>query len=201
MTADYTYGTYAVYDPTTNTEVDNGTGGKFVLVVDGAAQPIYDLLGNPITEITSNALGQSSQFRANVPNGLIQFGTTAVTVFANEVGAMAVAAFNAISGLSSGLTSAQVQGIVGGMFRPGTGIDVAYDPVAGTITPNATTASGAVLVGKEFKHILVEENSDGSYPARPTGMVSFERVKWVGRNSPKDLGIGVAGDLWGRLPS
>jgi hypothetical protein len=68
MVAEYTYGTYAVYDPTTNSEVDNGTGGKFVLVFNGPAQPIYDLNGTPIAEITSNSLGPVEP----VPGGLAE---------------------------------------------------------------------------------------------------------------------------------
>lgn len=86
--ADYTFGTVAVYDaaPGANDKVvTNAVGGKLVLVKDGPAQPITDLNGTPITEITSNSDGQSSQFRAQVRRGLIQFGDLVVTVWANEV--------------------------------------------------------------------------------------------------------------------
>lgn len=185
MTADFTYGTYAVYDPITDTVDENATGGKFVLVKDGAAQPIYDLNGTPISQITSNASGQSIQFRADAPNGLIQFGTLAVTVFCNEVGTMAVAAYNAIAGLAA-LSSLQTQltALQTQVNSLGTG-----------------GVAGATLVGNEFRLIDVGENSDGSYPTKPTGMAAYERIRWIGRNSPKDLGIGVAGDHWSRLPS
>jgi hypothetical protein len=145
MAADFTYGTYAVYDPTTNSEVDNGTGGKFVLVLNGPAQPIYDLNGTPIAEITSNALGQSSQFRADSPNGLIQFGSTAVTVFANEVGTMAVTAFNATAGLSSiPALQSQVNTIQAQVNQLATGGNVSVSVATNNIT-DSTAVGRAVL--------------------------------------------------------
>ena len=51
----YNYGTVAVYDPVTDTVRENATGGKFVLVKDGPAQPIRDLNGSTISQITSNS--------------------------------------------------------------------------------------------------------------------------------------------------
>lgn len=81
----YTYGTVPVYDPTTDRVIENATGGKFRLVPDGADQPMRDLNATPITSITSNGSGQSSIFQAESLYGVVQFGTVAVTVWANEV--------------------------------------------------------------------------------------------------------------------
>lgn len=96
MMAAYTFGSESVVDSTTGAIVKNGTGGKLVTAFDGPALPIYDLNNNPISEITSGPNGSSVPFKADVYMGLVQFGTVAVTVFANEVAAFAVNAQGAI---------------------------------------------------------------------------------------------------------
>lgn len=100
MVAEFTFGTVAVFDATTDKVKEDATGGKLVLVKDGPAQPIFDLNASPISQITSNPSGQSSQFRANIRRGLIQFGSAVVTVFANEVA-------DELDQLDTAVTSAQ----------------------------------------------------------------------------------------------
>lgn len=94
--AAYTFRSEALYDPITDIVYENATGGKLVDVLDGPALPIFDLNDNPITEITSGPSGQTLQFKANVYRGLIQFGSAAVFVTAEEVADFAVAAQGAI---------------------------------------------------------------------------------------------------------
>jgi hypothetical protein len=92
----YTYGTVPVYDPLTDVVTENATGGKFVSAKDGAAIPIYDLNHTPITTLTSNGSGMSLPFTVqDVLTGLVQFGEMVVTVWANEVGDLALEAAGA----------------------------------------------------------------------------------------------------------
>jgi hypothetical protein len=84
--ADFHFGTVAVYDPISDTVMENLVGGVLVQVKDGPPLTIYDLSDNQITQITSGPSGMSSQFGADVPTGLIQFGNVCVTVWANELG-------------------------------------------------------------------------------------------------------------------
>lgn len=104
--AAYTFGTVAVYDPITDLVVENATGGHLVATVGGTAIPIYDLNDSPITQITSNRSGQSIPFKADVLSGLVQFGSVAVTVWANEVGALVANAASAAASAASALTAA-----------------------------------------------------------------------------------------------
>lgn len=98
--ADYTFNSEAVYDAATDLVVENATGGKLVAYFDGPALPIFDLNDNPITEITSNPSGQSIMFKANVYQGLIQFGSVAVAVVAKEVADLAVSASTGVTTLN-----------------------------------------------------------------------------------------------------
>lgn len=75
--------------------LENATGGTFVDATGGLI-PIFDLNDNPITTITSNAFGQSSSFKANVPMGYIKFGSVLNRVFADEIAQFAVNAQAAI---------------------------------------------------------------------------------------------------------
>jgi hypothetical protein len=97
MVADYTFNSEALYDAVNDVVVEGAVGGKLVSVFNGTALPIFDLNGNPIPEITSNASGQTILFRANVYRGLVQFGSVAVGVTAIEVADFAVNAQAAIA--------------------------------------------------------------------------------------------------------
>ncbi len=106
MVADFTFGTYAVYDPIADVVLENAAGGHLVLVKGGTAQSIYDLDGSPITEIVANGSGQTQLFRADVGHGLLQFGDLVVTVWANEIAAYAIAAQTAVASAQSAADSA-----------------------------------------------------------------------------------------------
>lgn len=105
--AAYTFRSEALYDPLSDVVVENGSGGKLVAVLDGPALPIYDLNDNPISEITSGPSGQTLQFKADVYRGLIQFGSVAVYVTAEEVADMAIAAQGAIDTANAALAQAE----------------------------------------------------------------------------------------------
>lgn len=104
--AAYTFGTVAVYDPITDTVVENAVGGHLVAVKDGAPIPIYDLNDSPISQITSNGSGQSSQFKADVNTGLVQFGSVVVTVWANEIGPLAANSAAAVTNSAAAAAAA-----------------------------------------------------------------------------------------------
>lgn len=101
----YSFGPYPLFDAAADAVVENATGGKLVLVYDGAAQPIGDRTDSPIgsTSLTSNSSGQVMEFKANVRRGLVQFGTVAVTVWANEV----VDELDELDNLASSLATVQ----------------------------------------------------------------------------------------------
>lgn len=86
--------------------LENAVGGTFV-DENGASIPIYDLNDNPITEITSNAFGQSSTFKADVPAGYIKFGEILNWVFSTAVVEFALNAQSAIDIANSAATQAQ----------------------------------------------------------------------------------------------
>lgn len=103
--AEFTFNSEPVYDPVTDKVKENATGGKLVAYFNGPALPIYDLNDNPITSITSNPSGQSIMFKADVFQGLVQFGDIAVAVTAVEVAQFAVNAQGAIDTANNAATS------------------------------------------------------------------------------------------------
>lgn len=122
----YTYGTVAVYDPATNEVLENATGGKFRLALGGPDQPIRDVNGTPITSITSNEVGQSSIFQAESLYGVVQFGSIAVTVWANEVAQQLVALQTYMTSITQAVTDAQAAAAAAQAVQVGT---VSWDAV------------------------------------------------------------------------
>lgn len=106
----YTFGPVPVYDSrpgAADTIVQNGTGGKLVLVKDGAALPIRDLNGTPIDQITSNADGQSVMFLAQTLYGLVQFGDIVNPAWAVEVGGKLASQDQVLAAAQQAVTAAQ----------------------------------------------------------------------------------------------
>jgi hypothetical protein len=105
--------------------LENATGGIFV-DANGATIPIFNLTDDPISTITSNAFGQSSSFKANVPMGYIKFGEVLNRVFADEIAEFAVNAQDAVDTANEALATANaaLAAVAGGGGGGGT-VDLA----------------------------------------------------------------------------
>lgn len=75
---DFTYPSATVLIERTG-ELAVGAAGVLRSTVDGDELPIYDLDGSPITHIRVRARGVHQPFKADVPDGLLDFG--AATLF------------------------------------------------------------------------------------------------------------------------
>jgi hypothetical protein len=84
MTADYSYDPGIVLNDATTLPVAGATG-IFTATVGGAAQPIYNLGGSPIANLTTNELGYLARFKADLPLGFVNFGSVWQPVVAYEV--------------------------------------------------------------------------------------------------------------------
>jgi hypothetical protein len=129
--------------------LEGATGGTFVDAV-GANIPIFDLNDNPITEITSNAFGQSSNFKANVPMGYIKFGSVLNRVFADEIAQMALDAQGATATANAALATANAA-----LASTGSGLNLttldaryagkaAYDSAISTLQTQNTTMAAQI---------------------------------------------------------
>lgn len=182
----YTFGTQAVYDPIADKAEENATGGKLVLIKDGPPIPLRDLNGSDIAEITSNASAMSSQFQAEVLTGLMQFGegddAVLVTMWANEVAELAASGEEALALIQE--------------------LRAEFDAYREE-NPGGSGGGigGGTLTGRMYRYITIVENTDGSYPPKPTNMDAQERIEWLGRNDPVALGIAVGGDKHAKQPS
>lgn len=73
--ADFTYDPGLVIDDETGAPVPNATG-ELRETVDGDAVDVYDLLGTPLTELTTNDAGVVQRFSADISVGYMSFGAT-----------------------------------------------------------------------------------------------------------------------------
>ena len=74
MTADFTYQQGVAIDPQTSRLVEAGSG-VFRDKAGGTVQAMYDLLGNPIVGILLSDIGVHAAFKADLPRGVLTFGS------------------------------------------------------------------------------------------------------------------------------
>ena len=111
---DYTYGPFLVLDETTGEPTAEATGGQLLDVAGGTPQPVYDLLGSPLAELITNRLGVTGSFMADVPYGLVSFGSVALPVISNEArnaGLEAAAAQSAAEAAQAAAESASTSAV------------------------------------------------------------------------------------------
>lgn len=103
--ADFTYDPGLVLNADTGAPVPNATG-ELRATPGGAAVPVFDLLGNPIAALTSNALGVCQRFSANIARGYISFGSVIQSVASDQVQDSLTQATAAATAATSASTSA-----------------------------------------------------------------------------------------------
>jgi hypothetical protein len=64
---DYTYAPFLLLDDVTGDVVRNATGGQLLDQAGGVVQPVYDLLDQPLTGLSTNAKGVGASFKADIP--------------------------------------------------------------------------------------------------------------------------------------
>jgi len=82
--ADYTYAPFLLIDDVTGDVVRNAAGGQLLDQAGGVVQPVYDLLDAPVASLTTNAKGVGAAFKADVPFGVVSFGSIALPVISVE---------------------------------------------------------------------------------------------------------------------
>ena len=96
MTADYTYQPFLLLDPDTNEVIPNATGG-LLLDIDGDGQQVYDLVGTPIASLSTGSKGVGNGFRADVPQGVVTFGSAGLPVVSIEAQSAGLAVLDAVT--------------------------------------------------------------------------------------------------------
>lgn len=81
--AKYTYAPAAVFDEETG-GFAVGAKGTLRQTVAGPPVQLYDLNDSPIPEIVVGRLGAHQAFRAEIPDGLLDFGATPIPVVSQE---------------------------------------------------------------------------------------------------------------------
>jgi hypothetical protein len=149
VAADYVYDVATVYNADTGAIAKNASG-YFLAVLGGDPQPMYDINGSPIAEITSNGDGVSQRFRADVLQGYLKFGDIVLPIksidlydlAANASGLAATAtqaAGDAASAASSAQTAlTQLQALIAGGGGGAGGLDVTTLESRLGGAPNAT---------------------------------------------------------------
>lgn len=87
MTAEYTYGQAAVLVQAGGVSTDVfavGAHGVLRTAVDGPESPIYDINGSPLPYLTVGETGAYQFFRADIPFGVLDFGSALITAVSNE---------------------------------------------------------------------------------------------------------------------
>lgn len=84
MSADYFYDAGVLLDDTTYQPQRNVTG--YFTNADGQHLAMYDQIGTPIEHLVTNHLGYIVRFRADVPNGYLDFGGLRTPVTATNLG-------------------------------------------------------------------------------------------------------------------
>jgi hypothetical protein len=178
--------------------LENATGGTFVDEA-GATIPIYDLNDSPISTITSNAFGQSSSFKADVPMGYIKFGSVLNRVFADEIAQFAVNAQAAIATANDALTQANQALVLAQQALDGGGSGGGL-PAGTTLEqiPNGTT------------RLAMTQPERDKIAATPTTFLQLgttSTTAMAGNTTFSPAGIGAvqnvagASRVWGRIKS
>lgn len=156
MSADFTFDPGLVFDDTTMTTAKNATG---VLrdVAGGSVQPVYDLLGNPLSGLSTNEFGYVGRFKADIGKGVLDFGSITQPVFswdyftADSIGAGSPSASGVLSSVraeAAGFTLFENVGGQGYSYINPTGWT--FGPLeSGTQTGMVDTADGSMATTVE----------------------------------------------------
>lgn len=151
MTADYTYDPGLLFNPETGTIIRD-QGGKLYASAD-ATDPVtmYDLLRNVITEVRSTQLGLIVPFKADIPDGVVRFGTYNQPVISQEgqrAGLQAQAAQAAAEDARDlAAASAQTaQGVLGQVGQVASDLDVLAAAAVRSVNSTLPDAFGNVVI-------------------------------------------------------
>lgn len=206
--ADYTFSAATVLFEGTG-DLAVGATGVLRPLDGGAAVQLYDLNDSPLTSITVGPLGSHQAFKADIPHGLLDFGSLRMVAVSIQSLTAAIGlredfeefVANPPSGGGGGGTTPidatdfgrQVIKLVdAGALRALISLDnVNNTSDAGKPISNATADALALRAPKTILEAVVNHDGSTGGGTRPSG---YLRVRWLGGTTrPTNM---VAGDLW-----